>query len=378
MTSILMVTKYYPPFSSGGTEKYVEVISQKLAEKGLTITIAAPSTTSKTTTEQNGKITIHRFPIHKHSYFEYSSHMRKYIKNSQNDIIHFHTFDVLCRYLRIGLKTPYAITTHGFLWTNHPHNPINYIYKNNILKTNLQHAQRIFCVSQQDHQNIKTLLGNQALNLRYIPNGVDTKKFANLNKTQLKQKNNLQNKTVITQVARFTPLKGQHILIEAIRQLPQETRKQCAFILAGYTHDPTYLNQLKQTIQQNNLQQTIQIQTNPPDIQLTELYGATDIFVLPSFIEGLPLTLFEAWAAKCAVIITNVGGIPYVANNNHDSIVIPPNDPTTLAQKIQQLAADEKTRTELATKGYQRAQTEFNLDRIVDKLVQEYNQILKN
>jgi glycosyltransferase involved in cell wall biosynthesis len=373
-----MVTKYYPPFSSGGTEKYVEVISQKLAEKGLTITIAAPSTTSKTTTEPNGKITIHRFPIHKHSYLEYSNPMRKYIKNSQNDIIHFHTFDVLCRYLRIGLKTPYTITTHGFLWTNHSHNPINYIYKNSILKNNLQHAQSIFCVSQQDHQNIKTLIGNQAQNLRYMPNGVDTKKFANLDKTQLKQKKCLQDKIVITQVARFTPQKGQHILIEAIRQLPQETRKQCAFILAGYPHDQTYLNQLKQTIRQNSLQQTIQIQTNPTDTQLTELYGATDIFALPSFIEGLPLTLFEAWAAKCAVIITNVGGIPYVANTNQDSMVIPPNNPTILAQKIQQLATDEKTRTELAGKGYQRAQTEFNLDSMVDRLIQEYNQMLTN
>lgn len=377
MTSVLMVTKYYPPFSSGGTEKYIEIFSRKLAEKGLTVAIAGPSSTSTISSELNGQVSIHRFPIHKINRVEYSDAMRKFIKTSPSDIVHFHTFDILCRYLRIGLKTPYTITTHGFLSSKaHQFNPIARIYQSQILKDNFQNAKRIFCVSLKDHENVKNLLGNQSSNLRYLPNGVDLQKFSNLNKKTAKKENALEEKIVVTQVGRFAPQKGQHIFLEAINLLPKETREKCVFILAGYPFDKEYLLKLQQSIKGNSMEKNVHLVPDANDNQLTKLYGATDIFVLPSFAEGLPLTLFEAWASKCAVIITNVGGVPYVVKNGTDGFVIPPNDPKTLSQKLTQLVQDDKTRNELAIKGFERAKNEFDLNSLVDSLIREYKQVI--
>ena len=305
MISVLMVTKYYPPFSSGGTEKYIEVFSKKLAEKGIAVTIAAPSTANATITEQNGQVIIHRFPIHKIKYLEYSNQMRQFIKNSHCDVIHFHTFDILCRYLRIGLETPYAITTHGFQLSNHHvFNPVVQLYRNQILKNNFQNAKRIFCVSLKDYENVTRLFGCKSETLSYLPNGVDIQKFSNLNKESIKKKNGLEERIVVTQVARFSPQKGQHVFLEAIKRLPKEIRDRCSFILTGYLFDNTYLSKLKQNVKENSLEKNVFFITNTNDDRLISIYGMSDIFVLPSFVEGLPLTLFEAWASKNAVIVT--------------------------------------------------------------------------
>lgn len=372
-----MITKYFPPVSYGGTEKYVEVISQKLAEKGLTVTILGPSTDKNITYEQNGPIQICRTPLNHIKFIDFSVPMKNCLKSLSYDVAHFNTFSTLCSFLRPALSSPYVITTHGFFWKKPAiTNPINYFFKVKILKENFQKSNKIFCVSKKDYENVTNMFGYTPSKLYYTPNGVDLKKFSNHKKDKTKTKYGLENKILITQVGRFAPQKGQHLLLDALKVMPKKTLEKSTTILAGYPFDNQYFLMLEQTIKRNNLEKDVKLWPKINDNLLLDLYTMTDIFVLPSLIEGLPLTLLEAWASKCAVIVTNVGGLPYVVHDQIDGCIVPPNNFVVLSQKIAELVNNDEKRSLFSEKGFERAKNEFDLDNNINFLVKQYKELL--
>ena len=73
-----------------------------------------------------------------------------------------------------------------------------------------------------------------------------------------------------------------------------------------------------------------------------DLLQAADLFVLPSHSEGTPLSILEAMAARCAVVATNVGGIPEIVEDGQTGCLVPARRPAELARAIARLALDLK------------------------------------
>jgi glycosyltransferase involved in cell wall biosynthesis len=78
-----------------------------------------------------------------------------------------------------------------------------------------------------------------------------------------------------------------------------------------------------------------------------ELLGQTDIFVLPSLSEGLPMAILEAFAWGVAVIATPVGSVPEVVEHNHNGLIVPVGDVAELTQALRRLIADPDLRRSL-------------------------------
>ena len=112
---------------------------------------------------------------------------------------------------------------------------------------------------------------------------------------------------------------------------------------------------------------------NPTDEDLSALYSSSDIFVLPSFVEGCQLPPMEAMACGCAVVATNVGGVPDYAIDGKTILASPPRRPEILAKNIMRLIENEDERSSIAKSGYEYIQ-QYTWERATD----QFEDALKN
>lgn len=89
---------------------------------------------------------------------------------------------------------------------------------------------------------------------------------------------------------------------------------------------------------------------------MAALYRTADILLNPSLADNMPNSLLEAWSSGVPVVSTNVGGIPYLAQDGVTASLVPPSDPLAMAQACLTLLSDDVTWRQRAHAGLQEAQ----------------------
>jgi len=105
------------------------------------------------------------------------------------------------------------------------------------------------------------------------------------------------------------------------------------------------------------------------------LIAETDVFVLPSFIEGLPLVILEAFHAGRPVVTTDLPGLRGVVTHGEDAIVVRPGDAEALARGIRMLVENPDVARALARVARAKAKQEFSIERTAASYLQLYNQL---
>ncbi len=141
--------------------------------------------------------------------------------------------------------------------------------------------------------------------------------------------------------------KGAFDLIKAFASLPEQERNNSLLIMAGDGE----VEAAKDLVASLNLRDKIifpgWIDTEQRDLLLTK----ADIFVLPSYNEGLPLSMLEAMAWELPAIVTPVGGIAEIVTDGDNGLLVEPGNIEQLRDAIKSLIADEDLRVALADKG---------------------------
>jgi glycosyltransferase involved in cell wall biosynthesis len=101
--------------------------------------------------------------------------------------------------------------------------------------------------------------------------------------------------------------------------------------------------------------------------EMPDLYSSHDIFVFPSLMEGMPLTLIEAMATAMPVVTTNTCGMADVVENNRNGLLVPAADTPQLAAALEDLIASGELRERLGTAA-QATATQYTWDKIVPQL----------
>ena len=112
--------------------------------------------------------------------------------------------------------------------------------------------------------------------------------------------------------------------------------------------------------------------TSLPWPEAMETLKASQVFVLPSRVESVPQSILEAFFLKIPVIATNVGGIPELVTNNKTGILVKPNDPEDLLDKINYLLNDGELRKTLANNAYDFVLKNFSWEFIIGKYIKLY------
>lgn len=95
-----------------------------------------------------------------------------------------------------------------------------------------------------------------------------------------------------------------------------------------------------------------------------DLFRKSTIFCLPSYAEGFPMAVLDAWAYALPVITTPVGGIPDIAKNGENMLLFNPGDVKTLASQIERMIVDSGLRERIAKASHHLAISTFNVNTI--------------
>jgi rhamnosyl/mannosyltransferase len=116
------------------------------------------------------------------------------------------------------------------------------------------------------------------------------------------------------------------------------------------------------------------------DDDLPGWYARGDVFVLPSNsrAEAYGLVLLEAMASGLPCVSTELGtGTSWIVQDEVTGLVVPPMDPPAMAAALRRLAADEALRERMGRAGRARVETEFLVDRMVERVQQVYEDALQ-
>jgi glycosyltransferase involved in cell wall biosynthesis len=113
-------------------------------------------------------------------------------------------------------------------------------------------------------------------------------------------------------------------------------------------------------------------------VEKIRIFLDSDIFVLPSYTEGLPITLLEAMAAGLPIIASRVGAIPDVICDGQNGFLIEAGDYKSLAEKICALEGDEVLRHRMSENNVALIHKNFEKASVIIKLQGEYDNLLKS
>jgi glycosyltransferase involved in cell wall biosynthesis len=166
--------------------------------------------------------------------------------------------------------------------------------------------------------------------------------------------------------------KGAFDLINAFAELAKEDRDRVELFLAG-NGDLAAANQL---IAELSLTDKITILDWLNPQQRDKLLAEADGFILPSYNEGLPMSMLESMAWGLPVIVTPVGGIPEVIIHQQNGLLVEPGNREQLVTAMQSLIRDEDLRMSLGMAARQSVEG-LDIQSYMKSLVEVYNSVIE-
>ena len=274
--------------------------------------------------------------------------IRKILYDQKIDILHTHLF-IGGLYGRLAAAT----ATHvGVIRTHHGLTFQSKKYRRVICEKLLKpQTDCVVAVSDAVKNHVTKTLHWHPDSVIVIPNGIEMKRF-------ILHREKMNDVPIIVSTGRLSQEKGYPILIQALKILKnQGIQFKC--IIAG---DGPEQNSLKALVLRLELQADVDFYGYVENVALILKSG--DIFVLPSFQEGLPLSLLEAMAASLPVVASAVGGMPEMLTPDIGWIVEPGN-PDALAKIIFTVLNDPVAALKKAKRGQAKVMRKYTIENTV-------------
>lgn len=170
--------------------------------------------------------------------------------------------------------------------------------------------------------------------------------------------------------------KGTFDLLEACRETSAE-QLPVMYDLVGDDMEPGDVEKIKKQVQENNLNGTVHVLPFAAGPKKMEAFCNADVFVYPSYSEGMPMAVIEAMACGLPVIATKVGGLPDLVSDGVNGILVESRHPDQLVSAIQRLCSNPDLRSLMGKNSFQRAFGEYDMEVLVPRLVSIYSQALQ-
>lgn len=165
-------------------------------------------------------------------------------------------------------------------------------------------------------------------------------------------------------VGRLEPVKGHHILLDAIAKLLAEKRSVRLRIVGS----GTLRESLHQQVTRLGLESAVVFEGVLKHDRVLELYHQADLAVLASFAEGVPVALMESMAMGLPAVTTWVNGIPELVRNGVEGLLVTPADSDEIAAAVGNIMDDPELRLRMGVAARRRILDAYDLEKNVQRL----------
>jgi glycosyltransferase involved in cell wall biosynthesis len=170
-------------------------------------------------------------------------------------------------------------------------------------------------------------------------------------------------------VARFNEPKDQATLLKAIAQLSDQS------IHLDLVGSGSAWESCKDLAKSLGIQDQVSFLGDRADVP--QLLAQSQIFILCTHYEGLPISILEAMRAGLPVIATKVNGIPEEVEHGKTGLLVPDKDVKEVAKALSTLIESPDLRQQMGEAGRQKFLEEFTIERMIDETRTVYEQVLK-
>ncbi len=203
--------------------------------------------------------------------------------------------------------------------------------------------------------------------VRTIHSGIDLKRFDHVPKTESLFGSGAR---VVGSVGHLANSKGHQYLLEAAQDLVRDEPKlEVAIVGAG---------ELRQRLEVQAVELGIAEHVRFTGFRrdVLSLMQGFEIFVLPSFLEGLGTSILDAMALGKPVVASRAGGIPETVQEGVTGFLVPPCDSAALARAIRHLLKHPELQVQFGKAGRRRVEQAFTAERMAQQTMQVYHQLI--
>lgn len=305
-----MIGQKVVPSRSGGVEIVVENLSTRLSRQGHEVTLFNRyRRENRKTKEFNGCKIKNIFTINTKSldaiiYSFFATVKAGWMAaRGEFDVLHFHA-EGPCFFLpllpkRKRRKYKIVVTVHGLDWQRRKWGKFaSYILRMGE-KRAVRYADEIIVLSRNNERYFREKYNRETV---FIPNGVETP--CPYEAKIIKEKYGLDRDDYLLYLARIVPEKGAHYLIEAWKKVRSQIDTDKKLVIAGgESHSLEYYNEIRNMAAGDN---SILMTGFVEGRELSELYSNAYLYVLPSDVEGMPLTLLEAMSYGNVCLVSDI------------------------------------------------------------------------
>ncbi|MCP6718831.1 MAG: glycosyltransferase family 4 protein [Patescibacteria group bacterium] len=324
MKVLIPVLHYYPVI--GGLETWTQNIAERLSDKA-DIFIVTGKVKDKPNKENLREVDISRTSLYSLRDLSYSSPLYILtalpfiflkslflIKKEKINICHCQGFlSSFLGYLLFNLtKTPYVVT-------------VQRLEKNSFLRKLVYRNAKTCIAASSAIKDYFIEIGSK--DIVVIPNGIDLRRFSNLDRKENRAKLGLDNKFTIMTIARLEKVKGIRYLIQS---LPLLDINYQLLIVGDGSERESLENMVKKLGLDNKVEFLGQIQNE----KIPDYLIVADCSILPSLKEGFGIVILEAIASKVPVVATRVGGILDIIEDEKTGLLVESKNPDQIAKAI--------------------------------------------
>ncbi|MDX8364505.1 glycosyltransferase family 4 protein [Cytobacillus sp. IB215665] len=378
----ILLTTFWNYPHVGGLSNYITNLKHGMENRGHVVEITCPNefdgyvNTKNNISDYLWKFYQQRYGKDKKKFFQLDVNFYTYLTHlsQQNlegyDILHAQdlaTANIL-GILNEHYEKPLLYTPHGILSLNRikfkevDKDSLSARYFIEIDKKAVQYADKIIILSDHFREPLKQL-GAHDSKMLTVHTGIEENE-------EIKQpKDENPHQTIISCIARLTQRKGHHILLEALNMIKEHLdHVEIRIIGDGKTRED-----LEQQARHLRLSNVVFLGSRD---DIPQLLKETDIFVLPTINDSLPISIIEAMHMGLPIVSSYVGGIPELIHHQKEGLLSTPGDIETLSKHLLLLIQNPSLRNELGENARKFAQAELTVNEMSRKIEQEYQSLL--